>query len=146
MHGPFCPSMFYIYNRIIQQINNSILTRDGKSNNYMFLTYNGLLPEEAGLAHLGSAALESLLCSCTSDSKCSVCLSLRIPDEILLKEQQPNICALAVSSNKPVADWRCARKRPASAQTNAWYTHVYMWWDGVFQGTNHRCLCSRNAQ
>lgn len=95
-----------------------------------------MLPEEikAGLAHLGSAALESLLCSCTSDSKCSVCLSLRIPDEILQKEQQPNICALAVSSNEPVADWWCARKRPASTQTNAWYTHVYVWCDGAFQG------------
>lgn len=91
----------------MQQINIFILTRDGKSNNYLFLTNNGMLPEEikAGLAHLGSAALESLLCSCTSDSKCSVCLSLRIPDEILQMEQQPNICALAGSSNKPVADW-----------------------------------------
>lgn len=46
MHRPFRPSIFHMYYWIMQQINIFILTRDGKSNNYLFLTYNGMLPEE----------------------------------------------------------------------------------------------------
>ena len=52
--------------------------------------------------------ITDLLLFCVS---CSLCLSLQIPDQLLLKGQWPNICALAQSSDRSAAEWYCAWKK-----------------------------------
>lgn len=138
VHGPFNLTIFAY---IIELYRNLPLAGDRERNNCVFLTQHevGCIDKSRYLTPWKrGAGIAPLLLHLRLQV---FCLPLLISDELVLKQRQPNICALAASSNKPAA-WSVMRAEKARVcKMPGTHTRTCTCCVAARSRTNHWCLC-----